>query len=47
MGSKDWQESEGEIPPPGIDFGLTSIPYLWTSAFKESLEMYLSELEVS
>lgn len=47
MGSKDWQESEGEILPPGIYFGLTSIPYLRASAFKESLEMYLSELEVS
>ena len=47
MGSRDWQESEGEIPPPVIDFGLKRIPYLWASAFKESLEMCLSELEVS
>ena len=47
MGSRDWQESEGEIPPPVIDFGLKRIPYLWACAFKESLEMCLSELEVS
>lgn len=47
MGSRDWQECEEEIPSPVIDFGLKRIPYLWASAFKESLEMYLSELEVS